>query len=507
MHISLISIGNCPSLALRNVKQYCLAHADVRDSGVRFDIYDYDVSEFRQARIQSAQQWSYVTKFDQALAELTEDKPDVAVFSCYLWNIQLSLHLAHLIKLASPDTLTVFGGPDAGPRAIELLRRYTQVDFVVEGDGEIPFVGLVREWLSGGPDYSRVPSLRYRNGTEMISNPAATEQVDLSLLRGVHDVVPTPEDMSRWPWPNLLYETLRGCPYACSYCMYGKTKMNEKDLGLVVEELAGLLEQGFVVEIIDPTFTTYRKRAKQILRELGRRQYAGRLHFEAYPDSIDQEMAELMVGARVSTVGIGFQTLSGEGLKAVKRPKNLARFERAVSLLDAFNIYYYVDIIYGLPNTNVEDFLATVDYLYSRGVNRLMIYRLLGLPGSPMMADKDKYRLVFSGSPPYELLSSGTYSLQDLIFCDRFRHAYERLLGLFNSAELELLAEAAGGVSKMVVGLLEFGVDRGDAFKQQVENESGAPGSRHQTLRQNLSASSPASRSNHYRAAPKSPSP
>ncbi len=474
MDVSLISISNGPSLALRNIKRYCMAHADIRDQHVSFDLSDYNIEEFRKARVQSAQQWTYITKFDQVLVELTrQNPPDVIAFSCYLWNIQLSLHFAHLFKLLLPNTLIVFGGPDAGPRAQQLLEQYSQVDFVIEGDGEIPFLALIRELLNDCSDYSKVSALRYRSDQQIVSNPISSEQVDMALLEGVYEEVPAAEEVSQWPWPNLLYETLRGCPYACSYCMYGKTKMNAKPIVLVVEEMLALLQQGLTVEIIDPTFTTYQKRAKQILRDLGQQQYSGRLHFEAYPDSIDEEMAELMVGAKVAAVGIGFQTVSSQGLKAVKRPKNLVRFERAIALLKTFKIHYYVDIIYGLPATSIEDFFSTVDYLYSHGVNRLMIYRLLGLPGSPMMADSSKYDLLFSESPPYELLSSNTYSLSDLVFCDQFQHAYEKLLGVIQTSELSLLVEAAGGVSQIVIELLDYGVDNAHEFKCYAINRWG----------------------------------
>ncbi len=452
MRVALISIGNCPSLALRNLRHYCLAHEDVRDR-VELRIHDWDIRRFRGAREQSSQQWSFVTGFDHAVEELARERPALAAFSCYLWNVELSLHLAHLLKRMLPEVRTVFGGPDAGPRAAELLARHPQVDYVVVGDGEIPLLELVRQHLSGRPmDPSAVPSLAYREGSRVAANPPPAEKLDLSLLAGVYAEPPSPLEVNRWPWPHLLYETLRGCPYSCSYCMYGKTPMNAKDPELVVEELAALLGRGLNVEIIDPTFTTYRKRAKRILAGLGERRYTGRLYFEAYPDSIDEEMAALLAAARVDCVGLGFQTVSDEGLAAVRRPKNLERFERAVGRLAEHGVPYYVDVIYGLPRTTVADFLATVDYLFSVGVTRLVVYRLLGLPGSPMMDDAEEQRLVFSEYPPYELLSSATFSLDDIIFCERFQQECARLLGLLPRAELERQARAAGGLSALVRG-------------------------------------------------------
>ncbi len=454
MRIALVSIGHCPSLALRNIRTYCLAQDDVRGFA-DFEIYDYNLRDFQKAREQPAQQWSFATKFDEALAEFIRTKPEIIAFSCYLWNTDLSLHLAQLIRQVLPGTSIVLGGPDAGPRAPELLERYEQVDMVVDGDGEIPFLGLVRQFLAASePDLAAVPALRYRSCEGLIANPAPSEAIDMSQLRGVCEDLPRVVQAGGWGWPYVLYETLRGCPYSCSYCMYGKTKMNEKDTSLAVEELLGLLQQGLVVNIIDPTFTTYQKRAKQILRALCEQEYSGGLYFEAYPDSIDEEMASLMAGARVSCVGMGFQTISSEGLKAVRRPKNLRRFERAVRLLRAHQISHYADLIYGLPDTTVNDFLASLDYLYSLEIPTLVIYRLLGLPGSPMMADAGRYGLVFNPSPPYELLGSNTYSLDDLIFCERFQQAFRDLPRRLRSDDLRALAAELGGISSVVKGFM-----------------------------------------------------
>ncbi len=389
MHVALISIGNCPSLALDNLQCYCSAHEDIRSS-VSFRSYDLDIREFRNARAQSTKQWSFVTRFDEVVNELVDSNPDVIGFSCYLWNTELSLHLAYLVKRLLPEVYIVLGGPDPGPRAAELLRRHPQIDAVVEGDGEIPFLELLRQ-LAADHDFSKVPALRYRSGDRVIANPISPTMVDMSLLRDVYHQLPEEQQLKDdWYYPVLLYETMRGCPFPCSYCMYGRQPVNQKDPALVVEELAELLRRGLSIEIIDPTFTTYKQRAKEILRGLADRELNNKLYVQAYPDSIDEEMAELMA-ISVGCIGMGFQTVSAEGLKAVKRPKNLPRFERAVSLLRRHSIPFYVDVIYGLPETTAGDYVATVDYLFSLGISEIVSYRLLGLPGSPMMEDPGQH--------------------------------------------------------------------------------------------------------------------
>ncbi|MEO1370720.1 MAG: radical SAM protein, partial [Acidobacteriota bacterium] len=342
-----------------------------------------------------------------------------------------------------------------------------------EGDGELPFAGLLEALAADSRDFAAVPSVRYRSHGEIIVNPPPREPLDLSEVEGVYREVPG--DVGTWAWPHLLYETLRGCPYRCSYCMYGKTPMNAKPVELAVDELAALLGRGEVVEIIDPTFTTYKKRAKDILRRLGDLDYQGRLYLEAYADSIDDEMAALMAAARVSMVGIGFQTVSAEGLKAVRRPRNLERFERAVARLHAAGVGFYVDVIYGLPGTSVDDFLATVDYLHRVGGQvtdfGLVIYRLLGLPGSPMMDDVETHGLVFSPNPPYELLQSHTFSLQDVIFCEKFRHAYSDFTAHFSRRSIrELPGVSDAGISALVRRFMAEG-SCPEAFRKALDDD------------------------------------
>lgn len=456
--VALVSIGHCPSLATRNLRRYCLAHDDVR-SHVDFILIDRDLREFLKAPAETSRRMSFATAADETLASLRSLRPDVIALSCYLWNTDCSIRLASQAKALLPQTQIVLGGPDVGPRAAELLARHPEVDVIVNGDGEVPFLELVRRYLTDAPaPLASVPQVTYRDAGLVVSSAVTPRDADMSLLRDVYENVPTREELRTWGFPTVLYETQRGCPYPCSYCMYGRIKPNRKDTAVVVEELRGLLGRGLMVELIDPTFTTNRKRAKEILRGLAGTGATGRLWFEAYPDSIDDEMVGLMKQANVAAVGIGFQTLSADGLGAVARPRNLAAFEQAVHLLRAAGIHFWVDVIYGLPTTTAADFVATMDYLHALGVRRYDIYRLLGLPGSPLMHDAAKYGLVFSASPPYEMLSSSTFSIEDILFCNRFTETMETLRNRTNAELFHRLCQLAGSLSALVRLVMDSGV-------------------------------------------------
>lgn len=448
--ITLISLGQCPSLATRNLRRYCLAHPDVQPH-VSFDLIDRDIRAFARSRIKSTHRQSFVTDADEVLSRLLERRPAIVGFSCYLWSTEASIRLAGQIKSLLPETQIVLGGPDVGPRADTLLRQHPAIDVIINGDGEEPFLQIVRGHLAGTPaDFAVVPQAVFRGADGGIARGATERPADLSRLTGVCDPLPTVDEIRRWSSPYVPYETMRGCPYPCSFCMYGKTPANKKDVSVVVAELREMLGRGLPVELIDPTFTTYEKRAKEILRGLARPADGGTLWFEAYPDSIDDEMVDLMVGAHVTGVEMGFQTLSAAGLDAVDRPQRQDRFERAVRLLSAAGIHFWVDVIYGLPLTTRDDFVAGMDYLFSIGVRSIDAYRLLGLPGSPMMDDPAAHGLIFSATPPYELLASDTFTIDEIRYCERFAAMYDFLESKMDHKLLAQFVQMAGRLSAVV---------------------------------------------------------
>lgn len=466
MRVALVSLGHGPSLALRNLERYCAAHDDVRGRA-SFVRLEREILEFVRAQVRSTRRWSFATIADELLREVVELRPAIVGFSCYLWSTDASIQVARHVKRLLPDVQIVLGGPDVGPRAEALLAANPAIDAVVRGDGEVPMLEIVRRHIARRPhDLASIPGVVARGAPASLVRRGPEVKTDASLLGGVYTAELeegslTPEAVARWSWPNLLYETMRGCPYACSYCMYGKVPVSTKEVDVVVAELGALLSRGIRVEIIDPTFTTYTRRAKEILGRLAELSYAGSLVFEAYPDSLDAEMISLLSRARVDCVGIGFQTLSQEGLAAVSRPKNLAKFERAVHLLRDAGVGLHVDVIYGLPATTAGDYVATMDYLFDLGITEIVVYRLLGLPGSPMLDDVDQYGLVFNDQPPYELLQSSTMSLDDILFCERFREAFDRLRAL-GEPLLRTFARASGGLSPFVTRVMDSGALEGD---------------------------------------------
>ena len=450
MKVALVSIGNAIGLAIENLKVYCESNQNISERAV-IKTYHYQIAPFSADQAKCIQTFNFSTKFDLCLREISTFEPDIVGFSCYLWNSEFSLKLAQMIHALLPNTLIVFGGPDAGPRGKELLKN-DFVDLVINGDGENPFEAVLLELLKNEtPDWSSIPQLSYRDKGQYRHNTTLPISTDLNKLKGVYDRIDNLNQFNDWKWPYLLYETMRGCPYQCSFCLYGKTGINNKDVGIVVDELLVILKKGYMVNLIDPTFTTFKKRAKQILSRLAEHRYTGSLLIESYPDSIDSEFVDLFMRSRVEYVGMGLQTVSQEGLRASKRPKKRDKFENAVNLLSEAGIEFYIDVIYGLPDTTKEDFFATIDYLFDLGITNWQAYRLLGLPGSPMLNESEKYKFKFNHSPPYELLRSNTFELKDILECQEFIRRCFELDNKLHSPQFKMLLNKSGSYSKVVL--------------------------------------------------------
>ena len=301
------------------------------------------------------------------------------------------MRLSSSIKALLPDAKIVLGGPNAGPIGDELLAEHPHIDFIVDDtNGEVPFAKLLEELTKNGTgDLGRVPSLVFRKDGEIARNESDGYEFDINLLNGVYDQYPPDQNLKSWYYGRVVYETQRGCPYKCSFCFYSEGTSTFKDDDAVIDELSRMLKSGLNVELADATFTTRMGRAKKILRALASEPYTGSLYMQAYPSSLDEEMVGLLAKNRIEWLAIGLQTISAGGLEATRRRLNKTNFERAVELLLEHEIPFWVDLIYGLPGTNVEDFLATLDYVISLGVKVITPNRLLGLPGTHMLKDPE----------------------------------------------------------------------------------------------------------------------
>ena len=430
LRVALVAIGENQSLAIRNLATY-VSTDSVLSKTVEFHLLDLESSPFDESRSHSANAWCFNSANDYLLRDLVGIQPDLVGFSCYLWNIEHVLSLVPSIRRLLPRTFQLLGGPNAGPVAESLLEN-PAIDFVIRGDGEVPLEKLLDVLVHEESAFDDVPGLSYRDDGDTTHNPSDQSNFDINKLAGVYELYPFEPGRS-----YVLYETQRGCPYSCRYCMYGNRPAAKKDVDLVVRELDDLLKTGRKVYLVDPSFASDKRRAKEILKQLPAENYTSGLYIETHPDSLDQDVVEHLRDAPVDVVALGIQTISEKGSHRVGRHLRLDRFTSAIRYLQEVEVPFYVDVIYGLPGTDVNDFLETVSFLHSQEVKSIFIYRLLGLPGTPIARRAEEEGLVFSPTPPYELLRSSTYDINDLLFCGSLVEKLSTILGPPKSDEIK----------------------------------------------------------------------
>ncbi len=380
------------------------------------------------------------------LEALVAMRPALVGFSTYLWNIQASLRLARLLKQLLPDTRVVLGGPEAGPRAEELLKSQADIDFVVDGEGEAALRDLARWCLYGEGAQERISGLRFRRDGEIIANPVEilpVEAIPSTLSTGL-----VPFDK-----PLVYWETSRGCPFRCSFCTSATDCLRafpperiEADL----QVLEGLREK--TVKLLDRSFHLGKSRTTRLLERFAATPSGLRFHLELNPDRISGEAMAIFRRAEAGKFQfeIGLQTLQEPVLDAIERqmaiPKALDNIRRLVAM---HRHPVHLDLIVGLPGEDAARCADSLDRTFALHPDHLQLGTLKLLPGTPLREQAERLGYRWDREPPYEVLSHPLLSFQQMA---RFKRYAELLERLWNSGYLR--ATLAGLVERCFAGSL-----------------------------------------------------
>jgi radical SAM superfamily enzyme YgiQ (UPF0313 family) len=358
---------------------------------------------------------------DRALAAaLAEHDPWLVGFTCYLWNIERTLWVAHELKRRRPGVRVVLGGPEITADNAWVLDT-PDYDFAVVGEGEQTFADLLLGLL--GDDVPPVPvaglyvppagaAARY----DPARRPAFRQPLpDLNLLgspylAGILDAAD--EEM-------LLLETTRGCVFKCKFCYYPKSYDRQYYLSRenILANLSHAQDRGArEVFLLDPTLNQ-RKDFADFLRVLaegnpGRQfSYFGELRGEG----ITEETAGLLRAANFTEVEVGLQSVDPEAMRRMDRKNNLRAFERGVRAMLAEGIRVKVDLIVGLPGDTVESVRRGLHYLHDSGLcSDVQVFNLSILPGTAFRQEAAELGLAFQPRPPYYLLRTPTLGREEL---------------------------------------------------------------------------------------------
>lgn len=451
MQCTFVNIGNCPSLAVYSLAAYARAHPVIARR-VEFAFLDYDV---QKARGTSDLHTSFTpaSLLDTMLADIVALGADVVALPVYIWNVDLVYNLVQRVHAMLPEARVVLGGREVDHTAERVLARLPFVT-IVRGEGELAFRQLLLGWL-GEPTLGPIEAVSYRDGDRVVHMPRGRYLKTLDEIPFAYEgnLAEIAMAVDRFPsWPRVQYESTRGCPYKCTFCLYGKLpQVAYRSADLVVPELTALLRRGVTVEMVDPVFALNKKRTREILARLGREpDLLGSMTVETYAELLDEEMVDLMAAANVGYVGVGLQSVDPDALSTMQRRLNVDKYAHAIGLLQRAGISFYVDLIYGLPGSDYDAFLRSVDFVYGMGVSRIQMYRLLMLPGSEMTAESTDYAIRANPEPPYELIAHDTFPLGDVLRAQRLATTYQVLMGRLEGDWMDRLSELTTSPARLI---------------------------------------------------------
>lgn len=355
------------------------------------------------------------------LTGLYEKKPDVIGLSCYIWNIRMIETLLPEIQKILPGVPIWLGGPEVSYRAKEALQSYQGVKGVMVGEGEETFLELLRFYLGEGICLEEIKGIVYRSEkgemteSELIIENPPRVLTDMDKLPFLY------RNLQEFTNRIIYYETSRGCPYRCSYCLSSIDKtVRLRSFPVVKEELQFFLDQKVAqVKFVDRTFNCNRKHAMQIWEHLiANDNGITNFHFEIEADILSEEEFQILEKARpgLFQMEIGVQTANQKTLDEIRRTAKLSGIQKAVERLKkANNIHIHLDLIAGLPFEDYESFGKSFDIVYAMKPEQLQLGFLKVLRGSYMYEKAQDYELRYLSSAPYEVLSTKWLSYGEVI--------------------------------------------------------------------------------------------
>lgn len=380
------------NLAIRYLKKYCEKNS----------IYSVDIAEF-----------TINQPVELIMREIYKLKPDILGLSCYIWNFEYIKEIASELKKLMPNCTIVLGGPEVSYNAVEVLANAC-VDFVIMGEGEKTFCELVCHINEKKEPYD-IDGIAYKKDNAVFENGLASP-INLDNVPFVYN-----EDFQNLANRIVYYESSRGCPFRCQYCLSsGSGGVRFLSLKRVFSDIDCFLKAGVSqVKFVDRTFNCNKNHTMSILRHICENDnQVTNFHFEIAAELLDDEMISYLNKARkgLFQLEIGVQSTYEKTLEAIKRitlPDKLTPIIKSLQL--GKNIHLHLDLIAGLPHEDYEHFKDSFNYVYSLSPDQLQLGFLKLLKGSGLYNDRGKYGIVCREAAPYEVLFTDALSYADLL--------------------------------------------------------------------------------------------
>ncbi len=369
------------NLAVHTLCAY--AEKNVRRKGFEIEVAEYTINQQK----------------DDILRDIYEKAADMVCFSCYIWNIDYVRAVVRELGKVCPGTAFWLGGPEVSYDAEDVLETLPAVKGVMRGEGELTFAELCEGWK-----LKDIAGITYRSEDGTICENPWREPMDLDEVPFIY------QDMKGFEHKIIYYETSRGCPFSCSYCLSSIDKrLRFRSLSLVKQELGVFLEQKVPqVKFVDRTFNCSHNHAMEIWKFIAEHDNGiTNFHFEIAADLLNEEELALISTMRPGLIQleIGVQSTNEKTIREIKRTMDFKKVSQVTEILqDMGNVHQHLDLIAGLPFEDIKSFSKSFDDVYALKPHQLQLGFLKVLKGSYMEKRKEEYGLVCKSEPPYEVL-------------------------------------------------------------------------------------------------------
>ncbi|HPL52838.1 MAG TPA: B12-binding domain-containing radical SAM protein [Bacillota bacterium] len=390
------------SPAVRYLKKYC----DTQIEGI-------DIAEF-----------SINDNINSILKRLYNSNAGIYGFSCYIWNISLVLSLCSSLKKAKPEAIIILGGPEVSYDSADILSSNSYIDYIVIGEGEETLRELLCSLISGKGGIFNINGIAFRTDEEIIVNPPRAYIEDL-------DGIPFPYDsFDDFENKIVYYETSRGCPFNCQYCLsstihgvrYLSMDRVKKDIKTFVN--AGIRQ----VKLVDRTFNCDINRSVLIMEYIIGLNSATNFHFEIAADLINERFLRTVekAPAGMFQFEIGVQSTNPGTLSEIKRVMDFDKVRlNVIKLLGFKNTHIHLDLIAGLPYEDMESFEKSFNDVYFLSADMLQLGFLKLLKGSGIREKRSEYGMEHHDFPPYEVIKTSWMSYKDILMLKDMEHVLE----------------------------------------------------------------------------------
>ena len=376
----------------------------------------YDLKAYAAAYKDSVQikEFTINQPKDEIMKEIYRSGADVVCFSCYIWNISFVRELIRDLKKILPDTAFWAGGPEVSFHAKNFLEDMPQVTGIMKGEGEETFLALAGYYLEGKGRLEEISGIVFRKEDVIVDN-GFREPVDLDRIPFIYE---NPENFEN---RIIYYESSRGCPFSCSYCLSSiDRKLRFRSLSLVKKELQFFLDHRVPqVKFVDRTFNCRHEHAMEVWKYiLEHDNGVTNFHFEVSADLFREDELELIGRMRPGLIQleIGVQSANPETLEAVHRKTDLEKLRRNVEKIRSFHsVHQHLDLIAGLPCEDYESFRRSFDFVYSMKPDQLQLGFLKVLKGSLMEEKAREYGITCKSLEPYEVFSTRWISYEEIL--------------------------------------------------------------------------------------------